>query len=56
MAKKVAKGRAKGGTKRAGGKAAGEEVVPVIGTEATAAALPGTLKVVFAPVEERGCS
>jgi hypothetical protein len=32
MAKKVAKVGAKGDTKKAGGKAAGEEVGPVVGT------------------------
>jgi hypothetical protein len=52
MAKKVAKVVVTGGTKRARGKAAGEEAVPVIGTEATAAAFPGTLEEVFVPVEE----
>jgi hypothetical protein len=52
MAKKVAQGGAKGGSKRAGGKAAGIEVVPVLGTKATAvaeAALPGTKEEVVAP-------
>ncbi len=52
MAKKVAKGGAKDGAKRTGGKAAGKEVVPVLGTKATVVAktaLPGTVEEVVAP-------
>jgi hypothetical protein len=52
MPKKVAKGGAKGGTKREGEKAAGKEVVPVVGTAAAVVvetALPGTLEEVVAP-------
>jgi hypothetical protein len=49
--KKLAKGRAKGGAKREGGKAAGEEEVTLVGTEAAVVAetaLPRTLVEVVA--------